>query len=177
MHNRLQSGSGATIVGMDTEAEALLAFLDKQRRSVLRIVDGLPDDLLRRATLPSGWTCLGLVQHLAVDDERYWIRAVAAGEPITFPPADVVDPAWQVDPGADAASVLKVYRDEIELSNAIIRATPLDAPPKWRDEVWVEWGMTVPNLRWIMLHMIEETARHAGHLDAARELLDGRTGL
>jgi len=162
---------------MDTDAEVLLEFLDRQRRSVLRKLDGMPDDLLRRAALPSGWNSLGLVQHLTMDVERYWIRAVAGGEPITFPPADAVDPAWQVDPEADAESVLQQYRDEIELSNAIIRATPLDAPPKWRDEVWDEWGMNVPDLRWNLLHAIEETARHAGHLDATRELLDGQTGL
>jgi hypothetical protein len=162
---------------MDTEEEILLQFLDSQRRSVLRILAGLPDEMLRQAVLPSGWTCLGLVQHLSVDVERYWVRAVAAGEPITFPPPEAGDITWQVDASVSAETVLDLYRHEIELSNAIIRATALDAPPKWRDEVWAEWGTQVPNLRWIVLHVLEETARHAGHLDAVRELLDGRTGL
>ena len=162
---------------MQTEEEALLRFLDAQRNSVLRIVAGLSDEMLRRPVLPSGWTCLGLVKHLAVDDERYWIRAVAAGEPITFSTTDENDLGWVVSPSVAAETVFDLYRNEVEKANAIIRATPLDAPPKWRDEVWEEWGTQVPNLRWILLHMIEETARHAGHLDAARELLDGRTGL
>jgi uncharacterized damage-inducible protein DinB len=162
---------------MQTEEEALLRFLDSQRNSVLRIVAGLSDEMLRRPVLPSGWTCLGLVKHLAVDVERYWIRAVAAGEPITFSTTDENDLGWVVSPSVAAETVFDLYRNEVEKANAIIRATPLDAPPKWHDEVWEEWGTQVPNLRWIMLHLIEETARHAGHLDAARELLDGRTGL
>jgi hypothetical protein len=66
-------------------------------------------------------------------------------------------------------------------ANAIIAATPLDALARRRDPRWDVWGWPPPgetvNLRWIILHMIEETARHAGHLDTARELLDGRTGL
>ena len=57
----------------------------QQRESVLGIVGGLPEAALRRAVFPSGWTCLGLIHHLAVDDERSWFRGVAAGEPIEFP--------------------------------------------------------------------------------------------
>ena len=73
------------------------------------------------------------------------------------------------------------YHEEIARANAIIAATPLDAPARRRDPRWEVWGWPAPDepvtLRWIILHMIEETARHAGHLDIARELLDGRTGL
>ena len=63
-------------------------------------------------------------------------------------------------------------RDEIRQANAIIEATPLDAPPRRRDPWWGDWQ--VPDLRYIMLHVLTETACHAGHLDAVRELLDGR---
>jgi Protein of unknown function (DUF664) len=89
--------------------------------------------------------------------------------------------AWLVEPEVSAEAVFDLYRDEIRRSNAIIEATPLDALARGYDPQWSEWGWPtaddVVNLRWIILHMIEETAQHAGHLDTARELLDGRTGL
>jgi hypothetical protein len=161
------------------ETDCLVYYLDQQRASVLGIVDGLPEAALRRAVFPSGWSCLGLIHHLAVDNERYWFRGVAAGEPIEFPPGE--DPGWLVGRAITAGEVLSLYREEIALANAIIAATPLDAPARRHDPRWDAWGWPEPgqavNLRWIILHMIEETARHAGHLDTARELLDGRTGL
>lgn len=164
---------------MDAEAGTLVHYLDQQRESVLEIVDGLPDVALRRAVFPSGWTCLGLIHHLAVDDERYWFRAIAAGEPIVLPAGE--DPGWLVGPEVAAADVFGLYREEVARANAIIAATPLDAPARRRDPRWLAWDWPPPgetvSLRWIILHMIEETARHAGHLDTARELLDGRTGL
>jgi hypothetical protein len=85
-----------------------------------------------------------------------------------------------VEPGTAAEAVFGLYRDEIRRSNAIIGAMPLDTLARGYDPQWAEWGWPsaddVVNLRWIILHMIEETAQHAGHLDAARELLDGHTG-
>jgi hypothetical protein len=164
---------------VSAEAESLVYYLDQQRESVLDIVKGLPEAALRRAVFPSGWTCLGLIHHLAVDDERYWFRGVAAGEPIEFPAGE--DPGWLVGPQLAAEEVFRLYWEEIARANAIIAATPLDALARRRDPRWDAWGWPEPvqtvNLRWIILHMIEETARHAGHLDTARELLDGRTGL
>ncbi len=64
------------------EREALLEWLSDQRAHVLGVLKGLSEEDLRRPVLPSGWTCLALVRHLAVDDERFWFRAVAAGEPL-----------------------------------------------------------------------------------------------
>jgi hypothetical protein len=164
---------------VSTETESLVHCLDQQRESVLDIVGGLPEAALRRAVFPSGWTCLGLIHHLAVDDERYWFRGVAAGEPIEFPADE--DPGWLVGPQIAAEEVSRLYREEIASADAIIAATPLEALARRRDPRWDSWGWPEPaetvNLRWIILHMIEETARHARHLDTARELLDGRTGL
>jgi hypothetical protein len=162
---------------VDSEAATLLYYLEGQRASVFSVLDGLPDAALHRAVFPSGWTCLGLVQHLAVDDERYWFRGIAAGEPVEVP---AEDDSWLVEPGTAAEAVLDLYRDEIRRSNAIIEAMPLGTLARGYDPQWAEWGWPsaddVVNLRWIILHMIEETAQHAGHLDAARELLDGHTG-
>jgi len=164
---------------VSAERESLASCLDQQCESVLEIVDGLPEAALRRAVFPSGWTCLGLIHSLAVDNERYWFRGVAAGEPIEFPAGE--DPGWLVGPQFAAGEVFRPYKEEIARANAIIAATPLDALARRRDPRWDAWGWPEPeqtvNLRWIILHMIEETARHAGHIDTTRELLDGRTGL
>jgi hypothetical protein len=71
--------------------------------------------------------------------------------------------------------VFAFYRDRCARSNAIIAATPLDTLPRGRHPGPL--SSEVADLRWVILHMIEETARHAGHLDVARELIDGVTGL
>jgi hypothetical protein len=156
-----------------SEADVLLRFLTAQRAHVLGVVEGLTDEELRRPILPSGWSCLGMLKHLALADEHYWFRCIVGGEPIDFfpegPGAD-----WRVDPGESAGDIVNLYCDEIERANAVIVATPLDTAPRRRDPLWDEWGMDFPDLRYIMLHMITETACHAGHLDAACELIDGR---
>jgi hypothetical protein len=111
--------------------------------------------------LPSGWNCLGMVKHLALSDEHYW-----------FPPGPNAE--WQLAPGETAEDVFNLYRDEIQRANAIIAATPLDMAPRQPDPRMGEWGKRFTSLRVVMLHMLKETAGHAGHLDAAAELLDGR---
>ena len=155
------------------ESGALLSSLNDQREHVLGILEGLSTEALRRPVLPSGWTCLGLVQHLAVDVERFWFRQVVAGEPVDD--GESAD-AWQVAPDVPAEAVLGLYRREIELANAIIAATPPDAAPAWwPGDLFGTWRLD--GLREIILHVIAETACHAGHLDAVRELIDGRTWL
>ena len=155
------------------EIGALLATLDGQRGHVLGILEGLPDEALRRAVLPSGWTCLGLVRHLALDVERFWFRAVVAGEQVDL---ETGADAWQVGPDRPAEDVLGLYRQETELANAIIAArTPDAAPAWWPAEIFP--GLPARPLRDTVLHVITETACHAGHLDAVRELIDGRTWL
>jgi uncharacterized damage-inducible protein DinB len=155
---------------MTKESQALASSLADQRNHVLGILDGLSDQDLRRPMLPSGWTCAGLIHHLAIDVERFWFRAVVAGEPM---PDDEPDNAWQVPAGLTAAAVLDGYRREMELADAIIAATSLDSPPAWwPEELFGSWRLD--DLREILLHVIVETATHAGHLDAARELIDGR---
>ncbi|MBB4938478.1 hypothetical protein FHR32_002783 [Streptosporangium album] len=144
---------------------------------MLGILDGLDEEALRRPVLPSGWTCLGLVRHLALDVERFWFRAVVAGEQNVIDwLAEAPDDAWQVGPDVPAEDVFDLYRQEIDLANAIITATPLDTPPAWRAPgIFSDWRHH--DLREIILHVITETACHAGHLDAVRELIDGRSWL
>ena len=160
-------------MGDQTETELLRRFLDEQRNHVLGILEGLTEEQLRRPVLPSGWHCLGMVKHLALADEHYWFRSVVGGEPSGFFP-EGPNAEWQLDPGESAEDVFGLYRREIERANAVIAATPLDMAPRQPDPRWQEWGIDFPDLRFIMLHVIKETACHAGHLDAVRELIDGR---
>jgi hypothetical protein len=157
------------------ETSALLASLTIQRNHVLGILEGLTDDQLRRPVLPSGWSCLGMVQHLTISDERFWFRGIVGGDSACVSAsADEAkaEAIWQVAPDAPAAAVLEAYRQEIELADAVIAGTPVDQPPAiWPTEIWPDWRLT--NLRAVILHVITETACHAGHLDAARELIDG----
>ncbi|MET9361690.1 DinB family protein [Streptomyces sp. NPDC006632] len=160
----------------DSEVSALLAVLDGQRRHVLGILDGLDAHDLRRPVLPSGWHCLGLVQHLALDVERFWFRAVVAGDKDVIASLPSGDEAWNVAPDTPAADVLARYRRESARADAVITATPADAPLAW----WPHDLFGPPHLhtlRDVLLHVITETACHCGHLDAARELIDGRTWL
>jgi len=106
-----------------------------------------------------------------VDVERFWFRQTITGE--------VVDgrgtAGWNVDPATPPEEIPALYRQEIKRSDEIIRATPLDeAARHWSDE-FGSWRL--PDLRAIRLHVIAERACHAGHLDAAREHIDGNTGL
>jgi uncharacterized damage-inducible protein DinB len=152
--------------------DLLTSYLGAQRRHVLGILEGLDDAGLRRPVLPSGWSCLGLVQHLAVDVERFWFGAVVGGD------ADVIaglapNDAWTVGPDVPAAEVLELYRREIALADAVIAAASLDdAPAWWPAELFGDWRLD--NVADALLHVITETASHTGHLDAARELIDGR---
>ncbi|HEY2578919.1 MAG TPA: DinB family protein [Streptosporangiaceae bacterium] len=161
----------------DEEKQALLYFLDYQRNSVLSIVGGLDEKAWHTPAVPSGWTVAGLVEHLGYA-ERHWFQQVVTGSEIDLPwdegrPA--YDPHAALTCGRPSADVLAYYRQQCERSNEVLARTPLLAPPLGRhggpDED------QPPNLRWIALHVIEETAAHSGHLEIARELLDGQTDL
>lgn len=151
----------------------LLSSLNAQREHVLGILNGLSEEELRRPVLPSGWTCLGLVQHLAHDVEEFWFRRVVAGE--TAEDDDDEASAWQVSPEIPPETVFSDYPRQIERADAIIAATPLDAAPAWWPDFFGDFRLD--DLHAIIVHVITETATHAGHLDAVRELIDGRTWL
>jgi hypothetical protein len=161
----------------DPDDQTLLAFLEAQRGAVLAVVEGLKGEAWHRPVVPSGWTPAGLVEHLG-GAERHWFQGVVADADTYLPWDDGLPP---YDPQAafvcdrPPAEIISYYRDQCARSNAVLAATPLSASPRGThgDPEMSE----PPNVRWIVLHMIEETARHAGHLDIARELIDGRTGL
>lgn len=148
------------------ELDTALAFLDFVRSCVLKKVDGLDDEQLRRRLVVSETTLLGLLQHMT-DGERYWFGHVLSGDP-TYAEVDF---GWTVPPERTGADLVAGYRAAVEASNAAIRAVgdpgaltavPVDGEPK--------------TLRWVLAHMTGEVARHAGHADLLRELLDGTTG-
>ncbi|MFN8511971.1 MAG: DinB family protein [Chloroflexia bacterium] len=159
-----------------TETRNLLRYLNAQREHVLGILEGLDDEALRRSILPSGWSCLGLVQHLALDVERFWFRCTVASEQDAIDSLATIDNAWQVGADMPAVAVFDLYRDEVARANAIIAATPPDnAPAWWPPELFGDWRLDT--VREIILHVMTETASHAGHLDIVRELIDGKRWL
>lgn len=156
-----------------SEKEMVAAFLDYHRATLLWKVDGLTDADLRRVMTPSGLTLLGMVKHLAYV-ERWWFQAVFAGEVVSFPWTDAdPDADWRVESDETVAAILDLYRTEVARSRTITNAANLDDLAR-RPQTWPVGG--AQTLRWIMLHMIEETARHNGHADLMREAIDGATG-
>ena len=159
--------------------EMLRTFLRAQRESVLAIVEGLSEEAWHRSVVPTGWTPAGMLEHLG-GAEWHWFQGVVAGEQPELP-GDVDEDQPPYDPmsvvftsDASSAEVVAFYRDQCAESEAVLAATPLSAPPRGKHGLE---GPEPPNVRWVVLHMIEETARHAGHLDLARELLDGQVRL
>ncbi len=153
------------------EKELLEAFLDYHRATLLQKVAGLDDADLRRSFVPSGLTLLGMVKHLAYV-ERWWFQAVFAGLDVPFPWTDAdPDAEFRLEPGETAADVTALYQGEAQASRAITREAALDSVAKRPIR-----GGKKATLRWIVVHMIEETARHNGHADILRELTDGATG-
>jgi uncharacterized damage-inducible protein DinB len=155
------------------ETELLISWMDSQRRHAIEILDGLSDEDLRRPIVASGWSCLGMIGHLA-GMERFWYRKIVMGEPDAA--SDLgVSIEWQVPADISPQRVFASYRHEIEMANAIVRATPLETAPRWWPDFFDDFQLGT--LREIVLHTMTETAAHAGHLDSARERIDGRQWL
>ena len=150
------------------EAETLAGFLDFHRATLLWKLEGLDDEQLRRPMVPSGTSLLGMVKHLAYV-ERWWFQQVWAGREVTYPWTDEdPDADWRVEPSETTEDILALYRGECARSREIAAAASLDGVAHHpRGE---------RSRRWILVHMIEETARHNGHADILREQLDGVTG-
>lgn len=160
----------------DDERRALLDTLAFQRSSVVSIVDGLGEADWHRAVVPSGWDTAGLVEHLG-DAERHWFLEVVGGRSDDELAWDegrpTYDPLAALTCDRPSADVLDYYRRQCARADEVLAGVDLGAPPLVADPD----GPEVPSVRWVVLHMIEETAAHTGHLEIARELLDGRTRL
>ncbi len=140
-------------------------------------MSGLTDEQARRAPLPGSplTNISSLVSHLRWV-EYYWIRVVLLGEPSRSPTnaadADDPDPEMRVGLDIPLARLLAEYRASCRQLDDLVAPLDLDTPSRgplsWRDDP--------VTLRWILFHLIEETARHNGHLDILREMADGATG-
>jgi uncharacterized damage-inducible protein DinB len=148
--------------------DGFLAFL---QQTLLLKIEGLSEAELRQSLVPSGLTLLGLLKHQAFV-HRWWFRHVFAGEDVTFPWSEAdPDADWRIEPGETVESIVALYQAEVEAGRTITRAATPDAlsarpedPAKRR------------SFRWVLAHMVEEVARHCGHADIYRELIDGKTG-
>jgi hypothetical protein len=144
------------------EVDVLRGFLDHLRASVARKAEDVPEPQVRTPGVPSGTSLLGLVRHLTHVE-----RSTFLGDDVTDWPG-----TFRVRPGETVASVLAAYRRAVDEANAVIGACTDLAAPVPRP---ARNGRT-PSMRWVLVHMIEETGRHAGHADILRELVDGSTG-
>ena len=170
-------GVNVVEVERDVADEMLLEFLRRQREAVLAIVDGLGESDWHKSVVPTGWTPAGMLEHLG-GAEWHWFQGVVAGKGPELP-GDVAEDQPPYDPRTvvfetdePSNDVINFYREQCAQSEAIIAGTSLSATPLGKHGPYEP-----PNVRWVVLHMIEETARHAGHLDIAREQLDGATRL
>ena len=170
-----QLGSVACVsnaeVSPQTELAGLVKFLDYQREALINKVRGISNADTRRAPTASSLSLLSLVKHSAIW-ERRWFQVIVAGR--SFPGdrpemwIDEPDETFQLADEDTAETVIADYREQIAASQQILQGFDLDTPCAW---------LADRNLRWVALHMIEETARHAGHADIIRETIDGSRGV
>ncbi len=150
------------------EKAVLVGMLDHYRKTIVQICSGVSEDDLRRPMVPSGSTLLGLVKHLAFV-ERGWFEEVVGNTPsrLVYDDADP-DMDFRIEPDETSEQIFEMYRAACERSNEILAGVSLDDVTQWpnRDV----------NFRWVLAHMLEETARHTGHADILREMIDGRVG-
>ncbi len=155
------------------ERTQLVGWLDLQRELVHWKCEGLSEDDAHRVVLPTSplMTIAGLVSHLRWA-ENAWFEVMFLGRPADSPmfQTEPEDAEMRMD-GVPLAGLLDDYRQQCELANQIVAEHSLDEVGKHPDHKSAD-----ATLRWMLLHMLEETARHVGHMDVIRELLDGETG-
>jgi len=144
------------------ERETLHVLLQYQRDSLVRKITGTGEAAARQPVVGSGTTLLWLVKHMT-RAEILWVLVRFAGQ-------DVPVPDDTVDAGDTIPGVVGGYRAAWARADSVTAAAGLDQPCRQPP------GETPVNLRWVLMHLLEETARHAGHADILRELIDGTTG-
>jgi len=162
--------AGDPLGGRADEATVLVGALDWYRAVAARKVDGMSTEVATQVMTPSGLSPLAIVAHLAWA-ERRWFRGRFAGDPAVHPMVDN-EASFVLASGDTVDSVVAMYAAEIEHSRRVIAAAGS------LDDVAAEHAPHVGefSLRWVLVHMLEETARHVGHLDLMCEQLDGRVG-
>jgi hypothetical protein len=155
-------------VSPETERAGLLEFLDDQREALIEKLQGLSEDDARTTPTASSLSLMSLIKHSATW-ERRWFQVIVAGRrfPDGWPEvrSERADETFRLAHEDTLESIVADYRQQIAASNEIIVRLDLETPCAWQE-------MADRNLRWVALHMIEETARHAGHADIIRETID-----
>lgn len=155
-----------------SRAEVFLGYLDFFRSSLLAKLDGLPDGELRGSRLPSGWSPVELLKHLT-HVERRWLEWGFEGAAVDDPWADRRDDRWYVGPDEPVADLVAALHDRAATTREIVLRHDLDETGQPSDR----WdGADPPTLERVLFHLLQEYARHVGHLDVVRELIDGTTG-
>jgi RimJ/RimL family protein N-acetyltransferase/uncharacterized damage-inducible protein DinB len=174
---RVQWRFPATLEGPDLNVSGpralLVGYLDWYREALLRKIAGLSDAQLRTPVEPLGWSPLGLVKHLGWV-ERRWMRWGFAAEdvPVQAPGGDQAE--WTVLADESTDSVLSGYAEEVRRSRELVAAAALNDPAAVGGRF--PTPELAPTLGRILFHLLQEYARHVGHIDVARELIDGVTG-
>ncbi|MDX8048115.1 DinB family protein [Lentzea sp. BCCO 10_0798] len=152
------------------ERATYTALLDYLRATIELKVEGLSDADATRAVLPSKLTtAAGVVKHVRWT-EHHWFEVVLAGRDSRAPyTMEDPDADWRVEEGETLAGFLADYRAQCDISREVLAGLALDAEVPFR-------GDRTVSARWVLAHLVDETARHAGHLDVVRELLDGTVG-
>jgi uncharacterized damage-inducible protein DinB len=151
------------------EKQSLYVSLDRHRDAVLWKLEGLDDTNLRRAMTPSGTNLLGMVKHLAAVEYSWFCQTFGrATEPLPFDDNDP-DADLRVRPDETTEDVLAFYGRARAAADQVIDEVDLE-------QTGTAWFGDPVSMRWVLIHMVEETARHAGHVDILRELIDGMTG-
>jgi hypothetical protein len=156
-----RTDSGPPRTGADEKA-TLRGFLDHLRSAIAAKATGVPEPQVRTGGVPSGTSLLGLVTHLTHVERCYFLGERVDDWGATFRPSA----------GETVDGVLAAYRDAVARANRVIDACPdltLPAPGS-------PGRGSAPSMRWVLVHLIEETGRHAGHADILREQIDGSTG-
>jgi hypothetical protein len=156
------------------ERTLLVDFLAGQRATLELKCSGLDSELSQRSVAPSALSLLGLVRHLA-DVERRWFRRVLAGQdapPLFSSPSEPDGDFTGAVPDPKVVTLAwEAWRAETAFADAFVAAAPhldIEGHDSWRGTV---------SLRWVLLHMVEEYARHNGHADLLRERIDGAVGM
>jgi hypothetical protein len=155
-----------------SRSEVFLGYLDYFRSVLLDKLDGLSDTELRRSRLPSGWTPIELLKHLTYVELR-WLVWGFEGRDVADPWGDNHEDRWYVAPEESFSDLVAALKEQAVISRAVVEGHDL-ADLGQPGERWD--GADPAPLERILFHLIQEYARHVGHLDIVRELADGHVG-
>ena len=158
------------------ERELLLGYLAQQRLVLRTTAFGLRDDQARLVPTAGALSIGGLLKHVATT-ESFWLDVVLQqNEPFSWEAADGYADEFSMTDDETLDAILARYELVADRTESIVRSLPVDHPVPVPDAPWFPKDVDAWSLRWVLLHLIQETGRHAGHADIVRESIDGATG-